>query len=76
MTIHTLYSVTCTACNRRELSDQLETHWESPEEAIEVGVSKGWGMQILAPNGSRWDFCPSCYTHHLNEQKENPSCPK
>jgi len=41
-----------------------------------VGVSKGWGMQILVPNGSRWDFCPSCYTHHLNEQKESPSCPK
>jgi hypothetical protein len=51
-----LYYVPCTNCNSRH-----GPYSDTPEGAKEEAKELGWAIDVLVPNGSLWDFCPSCW---------------
>lgn len=67
MCILTSYQIICTDCRRMFYDGDDNSFFESPEEAMEESEVKGWHCKIRVPNGSDWDFCPSCYERYTKE---------
>jgi hypothetical protein len=67
MTINTKLEASCTDCGK-QLHLVSQYHFEDMEELLEAANFKGWAMQVLVPNGSKWDFCTSCYKQHITKE--------
>lgn len=55
MSTHARYSVRCDSCNRHEFSQGDDTEMDALLGARHLG----WRREKV-PNGSMWDFCPTC----------------
>jgi hypothetical protein len=64
MTIKTKLEAECTDCGK-QLHLVSQYHFDDMEELMEAARSKGWEMQVLVPNGSKWDFCSQCHKQYL-----------
>lgn len=70
MCINAVYYLVCTDCRKMFYDEMQNGHFESREEVIEEATASGWHCQVLVPNGSKWDFCPSCYEVYQQEKED------
>lgn len=72
MTISTKLEASCTDCGK-QLYIASQYYFEDMVELLEVADLKGWTMQVLVPNGSKWDFCNLCYKQYIASQLTSPN---
>ena len=68
MTIHVSYRMTCTQCGK-ELNDHGETNYESEADMMKSAKDCRWSPAVFVSNGSKWDFCGSCFESYDEDQK-------
>ena len=65
MCVHTCHWIVCTNC--RKLAEEFG---ETKREALELAKEEGF-VRKRVPNGSMWDFCPTCYEKYLAEEDDD-----
>lgn len=65
MCIETSYSLICTDCRTSFFGPGTGSwHFETKEDLIEIATQTGWTLGVEVLNGSKWDFCPRCFTNY------------
>lgn len=72
MCIETSYSLICTGCRTSFFEPGTRSvHFESKQDVIDIANQTAWVIGVVVPNGSKWDFCPRCFTAYEESQINN-----